>query len=136
MTHTRDKPCSHVYIIDFVERCFLRNGGFHLAESTGAYINFLFIWGGRETHDRRDMKWLKCPLLLPQSMIKHKINLIILFYKYLCLTWIIMMTVVTSCWAFILALWHKLLHLIFSVILLKKIETQIWNNFSKTMYNA
>lgn len=56
LTHTRDKPHSRVYIIDFVEHCFLRNGGFHFAESTGAYINLLFIWGGRETHDRKDMK--------------------------------------------------------------------------------
>lgn len=56
LTHTRDKPHSHVYVIDFVEHCFLRNEGFHFTESTGAYINLLFIRGGRETHDRKDMK--------------------------------------------------------------------------------
>lgn len=56
LTHSRDKPQSHVYIMDFLGHCFLRDGGFHLAESIGGYINLLFILERREIHDRKDMK--------------------------------------------------------------------------------
>lgn len=101
---TGDKSHSHVYIIDIVGLCFLRDNSFHLTESTGPYINPFFISGGREVHHRKDMKWLKYPFLLPQSMIKHKIDLIILLTFVLDMKYnIIMMTTITSIyWALIL----------------------------------
>lgn len=125
---TGDKSHSHVYIIDMVGLCFLRDNSFHLTESTGTYINPFFISGGREVHHRKDMKWLKYPFLLPQSMIKHKIDLIILLtfvldmnYNnddnhnfYLLSTYSVPGTVLVP--------WQKLVHWIVSVFLLRKLR--------------
>ena len=127
--------------MDITQLCFPKDDSFCLTESTGTYINtFFFISGEREVHHRKDIKWLKYLVLLPQSMIKHKIDLLILLtlvldinYNsddncnfYLLSTYSVPGTV--------LVLKHKIFHWVFSVFLLRKIETQILSDFSEVFF--